>query len=180
MRTTIRLGPIFLTQREISAYILDFPCVYPFRDGNGRIARLLTLLLLYQGGFEVGRYISLEKLVERTKESYYDTLQQSSAGWHEGTPLEPWTEYLLGVIVLSAYREFEQRVGQVAAGRGTKTALVLEFIDRVRGEFAISDVQARCPTVGVDLIRRILKREREADRLECLGRGPNAQWRRTG
>jgi Fic family protein len=95
----------------IPTYILDFLCIHPFRDGNGRMARLLTLLLLYQEGYEVGRYISLEKIIERSKESYYDTLYQSSLGWHEGQhTLLPWWEYFLGVI-LSAYRDFEQRVG---------------------------------------------------------------------
>ena len=81
----------------IPVYVLDFLCIHPFLDGNGRMARLLSLLLLYQAGFEVGRYISLEMLVERSKESYYDTLQQSSQGWHEGKhTLLPWTEYFLG------------------------------------------------------------------------------------
>ena len=78
----------------IPTYILDFLCVHPFRDGNGRMARLLTLLLLYQAGYEVGRYISLEQIVERTKESYYDTLYQSSQDWHSAQhTLLPWWEY---------------------------------------------------------------------------------------
>jgi Fic family protein len=171
------LDPLIL----IAAYVLDFLCIHPFRDGNGRMARLLTLLLLYQAGYEVGRFISLEQIVERTKESYYDTLLQSSIEWHEGHhSLEPWTEYLLGVVILGAYEEFERRVGMVAEGRGTKTAMVFDVISRIAGEFSISDLQERCPTVGIDLIRQILKRERDAGRLECLGRGPGARWRRIG
>lgn len=163
----------------IAAYVLDFLCIHPLLDGNGRMARLLTLLLLYQAGYDVGRFISLEQIVERTKESYYDTLLQSSVGWHEGEhSLEPWAEYLLGVVILGAYQELERRVGQVAEGRGTKTALVLSVISRISGEFSLGDLQAKCPTVGVDLVRRILRQEREAGRLECLGRGPNARWRR--
>jgi Fic family protein len=79
----------------IPAYVLDFLCVHPFRDGNGRMARLLTLLLLHRAGYEVGRYISLERLFEQTKESYYDTLYQSSQGWHESQhSLLPWWEYV--------------------------------------------------------------------------------------
>src|SRR5271168_4773874 len=98
----------------IPAYVLDFLCIHPFLDGNGRTARLLTLLLLYQAGYEVGRFISLEQMVERTKRSYYDTLLASSRGWHEGRHnLVPWWEYFLGVMMLGCYREFEKRVGAI-------------------------------------------------------------------
>lgn len=163
----------------IATYILDFLCIHPFSDGNGRMARLLTLLLLYKAGYEVGRFISLERIVERTKESYYDTLYQSSQNWHQGQhSLLPWWEYFLGVVVLSAYREFEQRVGSVSSVKGAKTAMVLDTISNMPRDFSIKDLQERCPTVGIDLIRRILRREREAGYLECLGRGPDARWRK--
>lgn len=162
----------------IPAYVLDFLCVHPFLDGNGRMARLLTLLLLYQAGFEVGRYISLETIVEQSKESYYDTLQQSSQGWHEGKhELLPWTEYFLGTL-LAAYRDFEQRVGLMTTAHGAKTEMVLNAIQTMQGEFSVKTLRERCPHVGVDLIRRILREERQAERLECLGRGPDARWRR--
>ncbi|MBD2593425.1 Fic family protein [Nostoc spongiaeforme FACHB-130] len=161
----------------IPTYVLDFLCVHPFTDGNGRMARLLTLLLLYKAGYEVGRFISLERIVERTKESYYDTLYQSSQNWHQGQhSLLPWWEYFLGVIILSAYREFEQRVGLVSSAKGAKTAMVLDAISNIPGDFSIKDLQERCPTVGIDLIRRILRQERNLGRLECLGRGPDAHW----
>jgi Fic family protein len=162
----------------ISTYVLDFLCIHPFRDGNGRMARLLTLLLLYKAGYEVGRYISLEHMVEQTRESYYDTLFESSQGWHEMQhSLVPWWEYFLGVMLLGVYQEFERRVGLVVTGRGTKTAMVRDAIIHFSGDFSIRDLQERCPTVGVDLIRRILREERTAGRVECLGRGPNARWR---
>jgi Fic family protein len=162
----------------LATYVLDFLCIHPFLDGNGRMARLLTLLLLYKAGYEVGRYISLEKMVEETKESYYDTLQQSSQGWHKGRhALLPWWEYFLGVMLLGTYREFEDRVGLVTSRRGSKTELALDTIRRFTGDFTIRDVQERCPTVGVDLLRRILREERNAGRLKCLGRGPMAKWR---
>ncbi len=186
----VRLHERFLDLREqgevdplilIAAYVLDFLCIHPFRDGNGRMARLLTLLLLYQSHYDVGRYISLERIIEDTRESYYDTLQRSSVGWHEGAhALEPWTEYLLGVVILGAYQEFESRAGLIQSGKGTKTAMVLDVIAHLRGDFAIADIQDRCPTVGIDMLRRILRQERDAGRLECLGRGPNARWRRIG
>jgi len=163
----------------IPTYVLDFLCIHPFLDGNGRMARLITLLLLYKAGYEVGRFISLERIVERTKESYYDTLYQSSQGWHEGEHnLLPWWEYFLGVMVLSAYREFETRVGVVTSTRGTKTAMVLDVITNLPREFSIRELQERCPTVGIDLIRRILRRERDAGRLTCQGRGVDARWQK--
>ncbi len=163
----------------IASYILDFLCIHPFTDGNGRLARLLTLLLLYKAGYEVGRYVSLERIIEEQKEGYYDALYLSSQGWHEGRhQLLPWWEYFLGVVLLGAYREFEERMRVVATARGTKTAMVLDLINRMPGDFSISDLRERCPHVGVDLIRRILRQEREAGRLACLGRGPDARWRR--
>lgn len=163
----------------IPTYILDFLCVHPFLDGNGRMARLLTLLLLYKAGYEVGRFISLERIVEKTKESYYDTLYLSSQSWHQGQHnLLPWWEYFLGIMLLSAYREFEERVGYVTSAKGTKTAMVLDAISNLPKEFSIRELQKRCPTVSIDLIRRILRRQREAGNLECLGRGVDARWRK--
>lgn len=162
----------------IPAYVLDFLCIHPFLDGNGRMARLLSLLLLYHAGFEVGRYMSLEKIIEQSKESYYDSLYQSSQGWHEGKhALLPWTEYFLGVLV-AAYREFEQRVGMLTIARGAKTEMVLEAIRAMHGEFSVRDLQDRCPHAGIDLIRRILREQRLAGGLKCLGRGPDARWRK--
>ncbi|MFH7026659.1 MAG: Fic family protein [Heteroscytonema crispum UTEX LB 1556] len=163
----------------IPTYVLDFLCIHPFSDGNGRMARLLTLLLLYKADYEVGRFISLERIVERTKESYYDTLHQSSQSWHQGQhSLLPWWEYFLGVVVLSAYRDFEQRVGLVTSVKGAKTAMVLDAINNIVGDFSIKDLQEQCPSVGIDLIRRILRQERNAGQIECLGRGPDARWRK--
>lgn len=163
----------------ISTYVLDFLCIHPFLDGNGRLSRLLTLLLLYKAGYEVGRFISLEKIVEQTKEGYYDTLNQCSQGWHEGQhSVLPWWDYFMGVMLQSAYREFERRVGLVTTFKGAKTAMVLEAIRNTKGEFSISDLHERCPTVGIDLMRRVLYQERTAGHLVCLGRGRDAKWRR--
>lgn len=164
----------------IPAFVLDFLCIHPFADGNGRMARLLTLLLLYRAGFGVGRFISLERIVEESKEAYYDTLQRSSKEWHRGRhPLGPWTEYLLGTLS-AAYQRFEERVGVLTTARGAKTELVLDAIGGFHADFAVSELQERCPNVGIDLIRRILRERRQAGELECLGRGPAARWRRLG
>ncbi|NNK96322.1 MAG: Fic family protein [Desulfobacterales bacterium] len=171
------IDPLFL----IGTYVFDFLCIHPFRDGNGRLARLLTLLLLYQAGYDVGRFISLEQIVERTKDSYYDTLYRSSANWHEGKhSLLPWLEYFLGVVILGAFREFENRTGLVAGGRGTKTAMVIDAINRFSGDFSIGEIKERCPTVGIDMIRRVLRRERDEGKITCVGRGPQAKWKKNG
>jgi Fic family protein len=162
----------------IAAYALDFLCIHPFADGNGRMARLLTLLLLYRDGYAVGRFISLERIIEESKETYYETLYESSQGWHEGRhDLSPWTEYLLGVII-RAYREFEGRVGTVSQPRGAKSEMVRAAIQSFSGAFAAKELRDRCPSVGLDLIRRILGEERRAGRLQVSGRGPEARWRR--
>ncbi|MEI7728618.1 MAG: Fic family protein [Verrucomicrobiota bacterium] len=161
----------------ITALILDFLCIHPFRDGNGRVSRLLTLLALYQHGYEVGRYISLERLVEQSKEDYYEVLNRSSHRWHEGKhELTPWMNLLLAVI-RRGYAEFEQRAGQVKAPRGAKTGLVQAAIEAQSGPFRVSDIQHACPGVSLDMIRQVLKNLR-GSKVECLGRGQNAQWRK--
>ncbi len=161
----------------IPAFILDFLCIHPFQDGNGRMARLLTLLLLYQADYEVGRYISLEKLIEDTKESYYDTLYRSSQGWHDAQhDLLPWTEYFLGILT-AAYREFELRTDNQLNAHGAKTNLVLHTIATFQRDFSIKDLEEACPHVSRDLIRKILQAEKAAGRVEPLGRGPSARWR---
>ncbi len=161
----------------IPAYILDFLCIHPFRDGNGRMSRLLSLLTLYQSGYLVGRYISLERVVEDTKETYYDALYRSSQGWSEGKHnLAPWLEYFLGVMLLTAYKDFEKRVGAVENAKGAKAAMVIASIEKLPLSFTISDVVALCPTVGIDHIRKTLRFERDLGHLRSEGLGPRAKW----
>ncbi len=156
--------------------VLDFLCVHPFADGNGRMARLLTLLLLYQFDYEVGRYISLERVVEQSKQTYYEALEASSQGWHEARhdPL-PWMRYFWGVV-LAAYKEFEERVGTIRTGRGAKTDLVEEAVARRLGAFAISDIEADCPGVSRDWLRLVLRRLRDEGRIVRQGRGRGSKW----
>ena len=163
----------------LAAFNLDFLCIHPFRDGNGRVSRLLLLLQCYHLGFEVGRYISLERLIEQNKERYYETLEQSSQGWHKGKH-DPWPyiNYVL-FIIKSAYREFEQRIGQLQSPKGEKTRLILEAIDKTDGPFSVAELQNRCPSVSMDMIRRILKGLRGKKQVECLGRGQRARWQKT-
>lgn len=162
----------------IATFILDFLCIHPFRDGNGRMGRLLTLLLLYQDGYVVGRYISLERIIEESKESYYDTLAFSSREWHEGKhTLYPWWEYFIG-IMLAAYREFENRVGMISTGRGAKTVLVRQMVERFVGDFTIAELMKICPAVSRDMIRTVVEQMRNEGKIECLGPGRSARWHR--
>lgn len=164
----------------IAAFNLDFLCIHPFRDGNGRVSRLLLLLQCYQLGNEVGRYISLERLIEENKERYYETLEQSSQGWHEGKH-DPWPfiNYVLSILKM-AYREFAERMGEMKAPRGSKTDLVLAAINRITGEFTVSQLEQACPGVSRDMVRRVLREQQSANAIECLGRGPAARWKKKG
>jgi hypothetical protein len=129
----------------VAALVFDFLCIHPFRDGNGRISRLLTLLGLYQFGYEVGRLISLERLVEESRDDYDDALRKSSEGWQEGKhDLIPWLNYFLSVL-RRAYREFEQRADEVKSPRGAKTVLVETAIDSFPGEFTLGGVGTCLP-----------------------------------
>jgi Fic family protein len=164
----------------ISAYVLDFLCIHPFLDGNGRVARLLTLLLLSQAGYEVGRFVSIEAMIERSRESYYDTLYQSSQGWHQGRhdPV-PWIEYFLGVLI-ATYREFESRVGSLSVARGAKTQIVLDAIRRLPDGFRMADLERLCPSVTRDMIRVVINKLKKRRELWCEGAGAGAVWRKGG
>lgn len=160
-----------------AALNLDFLCIHPFRDGNGRVSRLLLLLCLYHCGYEVGRYISLERLIEENKQRYYETLEQSSQRWHQGRhDAWPYLNFVLFTLT-QAVKEFENRVGETNSPRGEKTALVESVISQQTGPFRISDLHRACPGVSVDLIRHVLKRLKGTT-VECLGRGQAAQWRK--
>jgi len=164
----------------MAAFNLDFLCVHPFRDGNGRVSRLLLLLQCYHLGYDVGRYISLERLIEQSKERYYETLDQSSQGWHGGKH-DPWpyVNYVLYTL-RTAYREFEQRVGQTKSLRGTKTELIESAIRGFPAEFTLADLERACPSVSRDMVRRVLRDLQKSGKMECLGRGPGAPWRKKG
>jgi Fic family protein len=161
----------------LAAFNLDFLCIHPFRDGNGRVSRLFLLLQCYHLGFEVGRYISLERLIEQNKERYYETLEQSSEGWHEGKH-DPWPyiNYILSILKM-AYKEFEERLGQIKSPRGAKTDLIEKTIKNFSAEFSLSDLERACPGVSRDMVRRVLRELKAKGDVECLGRGPGALWR---
>jgi len=164
----------------LAGFNLDFLCIHPFRDGNGRVSRLLLLLQCYHLGYEVGRYISLERIIEQNKDRYYETLEQSSIGWHEAKH-NPWPyiTYLLFVIK-TAYREFEERLGRTQSPRGAKTDMIEAAVNSMAGEFTMSQLERTCPGVSRDMIRLVLRDLRKLGQVECLGRGPGATWRKRG
>lgn len=158
---------------------LDFLCIHPFRDGNGRVSRLLLLLGLYHIGFEAGRYISLERIIEQSKERYYETLQISSQNWHEGKH-NPWpyVNYLLFTLK-ELYGEFEERYENTDLPRGEKTETVRRAVLRLKS-FHIRELQKSCPEVSIDMIRKVLAEMRNEGKIECTGRGKHARWRLIG
>jgi Fic family protein len=164
----------------VGALILDFLCIHPFRDGNGRVSRLLTLPALYQHGYEVGRYISLERLVEESKEDYYHVLRQSSQRWHGAKhDLLPWLNHFLAVI-RRAYGEFEQRAGQIKAPRGAKSELLHQTVENLTGDFTVTELERLCPGTSREHLRRLLKEMKLEGLITCIGRGPGAKWRKEG
>lgn len=154
----------------IPVFIHDFLCVHPFNDGNGRMSRLLTTLLLYKCGYVVGRYISLEKKIQLTKEDYYEALRQSSDGWlqseHDDTP---FVKYLLGVI-LAAYRDFEDRVNMVGE-KLTAREMVERAISNKIGKFTKSDIMELCPETGRGSVENSLKALCEEGIIKKEGKG---------
>lgn len=164
----------------LAGFNLDFLCIHPFRDGNGRVSRLLLLLQCYHLGYEVGRYISLERLIEQNKERYYETLEQSSHRWHEARH-DPWPYINFILFILkSAYREFEERLGKVVAPRGAKTEMVEHAIKKFSDKFTLGELERACPGVSRDMVRRVLRQLQRKGYVECLGRGPGAAWRKKG
>jgi hypothetical protein len=156
--------------------VLDFLCIHPFGDGNGRVGRLLTLLLLYHFDYRVGRYISLERVIEESRETYYDALERSSRGWHDDThDAHPWLEYFWGVLI-RAHGEFEARVESL---QGSKTDQVRAAVGRRLGAFGIADIEHDCPGVSRDMVRHVLRQMRSEGRLRVEGRGRGAKWRAT-
>lgn len=140
----------------IPMFILDFLCIHPFNDGNGRMSRLLTLLLLYRSGYIVGKYISIEKLIADSKETFYDVLEDSSSDWQEeGNDYAPFVRYILGVI-LAAYRDFSMRV-EILTTRGfSKPDRVREIIKNHTGKITKAEILMKCPDVSERTVQRTL------------------------
>lgn len=160
----------------VACLVLDFLSVHPFRDGNGRVGRLLTLLALYQHGYMVCKYISLERVIEQSKETYYETLNKSSQKWHEAKhDCLPWFNYFLGTV-LAAYKEFEERAEQIKPARGAKTQMITQAIEKQVGEFTLSDIEKACPSTSRDMIKIVFRELQKNKKIKCLGKGKAAKW----
>ena len=152
-------------------FILDFLCIHPFNDGNGRMSRLLTLLILYRSGYIVGKYISLEKLIADNKESYYDALQDSDAGWHEEeNDYLPFARYMLGVII-AAYKDFSDRVEILITKGLSKLERVREIIRNSIRKLTKAEIMAQCPDIGERTVERALASLQESGEIIKIGGG---------
>ena len=155
----------------IPMFILDFLCIHPFNDGNGRMSRLLTLLLLYRAGYFVGKYISIEKMISDTKETYYDTLQDSSDGWHEGTnDYGPFVRYLLG-IVIAAYREFESRTALLTIKGVSKPDRIRALIKDHLGRITKTEIMEQLPDISQVTVQRTLAELLKTNEIIKIGGG---------
>lgn len=156
--------------------VFDILCIPPFRDGNGRVSRLLTTLLLMQHGFHVGRYVSLERLVEESRDEYYHALGECSQGWHQGrNPILPWWNYFLGVL-RRGYVDFSRQV-EGYAGQPAKTELARRAILAQVGEFTLADLQGQLPNISVQLLKKVLSQLKANGQISLRGRGRGARWR---
>ena len=163
----------------IPVFICDFLCIHPFNDGNGRMSRLLTLLLLYQNGYEVGKYISIEKQIEKTKDVYYDVLERIDAGWHEEkNDPTPFIKYMLQVV-LACYTEFEERIGIVSCrSRSSVYDVVKAYVTEKVGKFTGAEVIAACPSGGRSAVLAALKRLTEEGLIVKCGTGKSTFYLR--
>ena len=156
-------------------FICDFLCVHPFLDGNGRMSRLITLLLLYRSGYQIGKYISLEKIIEQTKDSYYDALRKISQDWHtETNDYRPFIEYLLKII-LHAYRELDERI-ELVSGNLPAYEMVKTVVEKILGSFSKQDILERCPSIGSSSVEIALKKLKDEQVIKSIGAGRNTRY----
>lgn len=156
----------------IPMFILDFLCIHPFNDGNGRMSRLLSLLLYYKAGYIVGKYVSMEMLIEKTKETYYEALQASSTGWHENeNSYEPFVKYYLG-IMLKAYNEFESRVEHLKNRTLSKPERIKAMIDQKVGKITKKEIMDAHPDISKTTVERTLADLVKSEYIAKVGSGP--------
>jgi len=155
----------------IPMFILDFLCIHPFNDGNGRMSRLLTLLCLYRAGYIVGKYISIEHLIEKTKDSYYECLQESSEAWHEEeNDYIPFVQYMLGIVV-AAYRDFTTRVKNLTASGISKPDRIAQLIKETYGEITKAQIMERFPDISQITVQRTLADLLNSEKISKIGGG---------
>lgn len=170
-----RVDPLIL----IPIFIHDFLCIHPFLDGNGRMSRLLTTLLLYRSGYMVGKYISLEAKIAKNKALYYDALEQSQAGWHEGEDdPTPFVKYLLGTII-SAYRDLEERM-EIVGDKDSAMDIVARAVATRIGKFTKADIVSLCPSISTSSVEGSLKMMARSGAITKHGDGRGTFYTRNG
>jgi Fic family protein len=166
-----RVAPVLIA----ATFVLDFLCIHPFRDGNGRVSRLATSLLLESQGFRVARYVSLERLIEDSKVEYYRVLKLCSRGWHEGkNEIVPWWNYFLGTL-RAAYKEFQRQIESVGS-RPAKSDLVRQTALAQLERFTLADMAAQLPVASSQLIKKVMAEMKRAGQIRLAGRGRGARW----
>lgn len=162
----------------IPVFIHDFLCIHPFNDGNGRMSRLLTTLMLYQNGFYVGKYISLEAKIAKNKDLYYAALAQAQTGWHDGTEdVIPFIKYILGTI-LAAYRDFEERFNLIEEKRPA-IEIVRTATQAKIGRFTKQDIRELCPSLSISSIESSLRKLVENGEIKREGSGKATRYFRS-
>lgn len=169
-----RLNPLLLSV----VFVFDFLCIHPFQDGNGRMSRLLALLLTCRSGYMVGKYVSVDKIVEETRSDYYEALRASSRGWHENTnDLKPYVEYILGVV-LKAYKEFAARLDGLVHEHTSKFERIRNAIAAAEGTISKREIQEKCPDISIVTISAALRRLCDEGFICKTGNGRNAAYAR--
>jgi Fic family protein len=158
----------------IGTFVFDFLCIHPFRDGNGRVSRLLTTLLLYQTGVTAVRYVSLERVIEQSKDTYYSALNASSQKWLKGKHrLDPWWSYFLGIII-AAYRELDERL--LASKVPSRAGRVRLAIEQLPEQFTVAELARACPGVSRTTLNRVLRALRLEGKVRVVYAGKHARW----
>jgi hypothetical protein len=162
----------------MGAFVIEFLRIQPFVTANLRMTLLIASWLMNRQGFTVGRFVSLERVLETKKNEFQDRvlLASSDAGCASFDLLPRWSCWL--ELILLSYRELSARAGALGGRRGAKTDIVLALIDSVQGDFSIRHIQQHAPECGIELIRKIFKEQKAAGKIKCTGRGPNALWRK--
>lgn len=167
-----RFNPLLLAV----VFVFDFLCIHPFQDGNGRMSRLLALLLTCRSGYMVGKYVSVDKIVEETRSDYYDALRASSRGWHENmNDLKPYVEYILGVV-LKAYKEFAARLDGLVHEHTSKSDRIRNVIAAAEGTISKREILEKCPDISIVTISVVLKRLCDEGFICKTGNGRNAAY----
>ncbi len=160
----------------IPCFILDFLCIHPFKDGNGRMSRLLTLLLLYKSGYIVGKYISIEMIIERTKKTYYDSLENCTVGWHDNeNSYLSFIKCMLGVFLM-AYEKFDERYKIMLNKTMTPEERVYQVIDKSLSPLSKSDIVILCPEISKKTIERALNQLKSDNKIRMIGAGRNIMY----